>query len=141
MTFTGIISMKPTAFRSYALTAAAALVFGAAAVTGQINGTLSGPVVGYFFSAPDRTIRPLQGIVGSATVGNPVNVGFSISQALTLDGRHFLVSSDSSPSLLNLNLETAPASASALPLAASPAVAAAGAGGTAAAFYYRGKGA
>jgi hypothetical protein len=88
-------------------------------------------------SAPEQQLRTLRGVLGSATVGDPVELGFSITQALTLDMRHLVASSESNSELLNLNLETSPASVDAISGAPARASrAAASVRGTSAAFYY-----
>jgi hypothetical protein len=94
-------------------------------------------VLGYVLGASEQQLRPLRGVLGSATVGDPVELGFAITDALTMDMRHFVASSESSAELLALNLETNPASVSAISGAhARPSYAAASGRGTSAAFYY-----
>jgi hypothetical protein len=101
----------------------------------QLTGTLSGPVVGYVFDRNAGNLRPVKGILGSATVGAPVETGFAISQALTLDASHVIVSRDAE--LLALSLDAGQISPLAIPgLPANPTRAAASVQATAAAFYY-----
>jgi hypothetical protein len=93
--------------------------------------------LGYVLSAPEQQLRPLRGILGSATVGDPVELGFPIADALTMDMRHFVASSEANPELLVLNMETSPASVAPISGARPrPSYAAASVRGTSAAFYY-----
>jgi len=109
------------------------------ASAGQSNATLSGPVLGYVFHASEGTLRPLRGVAGNATVGDPVPFDFAISQALTLDARHFVISTDASPELLAISMESNPASVAAIRNApSSPTRAIGSVHGNAAAFYYAG---
>ena len=82
---------------------------------GQLTATLSGPTLGYVWSGAEGALRPLQGILGNATIGDPVDLGFAISQAVALDGRHFLASVHGNPALVLLNLEKVPPAVTAIP--------------------------
>jgi hypothetical protein len=103
----------------------------------QSNAMLSAPVLGYVLNAPEGKLRPLRGIVGATTVGDPEPLDFPIVQALTLDSRHVIVSTNANRELLAVGLETSPASLTAISGAASnPSLTAASAHGTAAVFHY-----
>jgi DNA-binding beta-propeller fold protein YncE len=113
------------------------LLMVASAVGGQSAATLSGPVLGYVFSAPEGKLRPLRGVLGSATIGDPLPFDFAITQAWTLDKSHVVVSTSDSPELLAISLETNPVSLTAISGAPSdPSQAAASIHGKAGAFYY-----
>jgi hypothetical protein len=106
---------------------------------GQSNATLSGPVLGYVFNVPEGKLRPLRGVAGNATIGDPEPFDFSISQSLMLDARHAVVSTDANPELLAINMESHPASIAAIRNAPSgPTRAIGSVHGNAAAFYYAG---
>ena len=102
----------------------------------QFSSTLSGPVLGYVFDRNAGKVRPVRGILGSATVGAPVESAPTVSQVLTLDARHAIVSSDSSPELLALRLDSEPLSMAIAGVPVNPSRSAASILGTAAAFYY-----
>jgi len=109
----------------------------ASAVGGQSTATLSGPVLGYVFNAPEGKLRPLRGVLGSATIGDPLPFDFVITQAWTLDKSHVVVSTSATSELLALSLETSPLSVIAISRAPSdPSQASASVHGKAAAFYY-----
>lgn len=59
---------------------AAASVLVAELASAQV--TLSGPTLGMFFDAQAQAIRPILGIPGSATAGQPINVGFPLAAGL-----------------------------------------------------------
>ena len=114
-----------------------ALLVATLASGGQISATLSGPVLGYLWNSGDGKLRPVQGILGNASIGDPVELGFAISQVLALDSRHFLVSTDASPGLVLIDM--VPTSPSVIPVANAPAKPFQVAGsrnGSAAALYY-----
>jgi hypothetical protein len=99
------------------------------------TGSLSGPVVGYVFDQNAGRVRPVQGFLGSATVGAPVETDFAISQTLALDANHAVVSTDATLLVLSLNgSQTSPRAIPDVP--ANPTRMAASVGATAAAFYY-----
>jgi len=117
---------------AFALLSSAAL-----ASAGQLSGTLSGPTLGYMWSPSDGMLHPLVGIPGNTTIGKAQDLGFVISQALALDGRHFLASTDASAALVSINAAVVPASITEIADApAGPSRAAGSRAGTAAAFYY-----
>jgi hypothetical protein len=45
------------------------------------TGTFSGPVAGYVFDSSSHSLRPVLGIPGSATVGAPIDAGYSFANA------------------------------------------------------------
>jgi hypothetical protein len=109
------------------------------AVGGQLSATLSGPVAGYVFNAGEGKLRPLGGILGSATFGDPIELGRPISQAWSLDAQHILASPDGEPELIVINLETtSPSIVSISGTIAQPSEVSISSRGTAAAFYYDG---
>jgi len=109
------------------------------ASAGQSNATLSGPVLGYVFHASEGKLRPLRGVPGNATVGDPEPFDFAISQVLTLDARHVVVSSDASPELLAISMESNIASIAVIRnVPSGPTQAVGSVHGNAAAFYYAG---
>jgi hypothetical protein len=117
------------------VTLAIAVVFIASGMRAAQFGSLSGPVVGYVFDRNAGNLRPVKGILGSATVGAPVDTGFAISQVLTLDADHVIVSTDTE--LLALSIDGGQTSRLAIPgLPANPTSGAASVRATAAAFYY-----
>ena len=106
---------------------------------GQSNATLSGPVLGYVFNVSEGKLRPLRGVAGNATIGDPEPFDFSISQSLMLDARHAVVSTDANPELLAVGMESHPGSVAAIRNAPSgPTRAIGSVHGSAAAFYYAG---
>ena len=97
---------SPLRLRRLSLANAGVLLMVSVAALGQFGASLSGPVAGYIFDG--RGLRPVQGILGSATVGRPIELGFVLSKAWVLDARHVIVSTEASPELLTLNMETKP---------------------------------
>jgi hypothetical protein len=103
----------------------------------QWGGYLSGPVFGYIFDNSSSRWYPLQGVPGSATVGVPIDPGFRSSQALLLDARHAIVSTENGDELRLLDMETRPPLVTTIArIPGIPANAVASAQGTAAAFYF-----
>jgi DNA-binding beta-propeller fold protein YncE len=45
-------------------------------------GRVAGPVVGFLFDNPSRTVRPIQGVPGAAAVGAPMNLGLDVASAV-----------------------------------------------------------
>ena len=76
----------------------------------QFSANLSGPSLGYVWDAGEGKLRPLLGIVGNALIGEPVDLGFGITNAVALDGRHFLAATDADDVLRFIDLETNPIS-------------------------------
>lgn len=109
------------------------------AAGGQLSSTLSGPVAGYVVGAGEGKLRPLLGILGNATIGDPIEIGLPLSQAWPLDTHHILASPNEGPDLVIINLETAsPSIVSVSGVPAQPSEVAISASGSAAVFYYRG---
>ena len=107
------------------------------AVAAAQFGSLSGPVLGYVFDRDAGKLRPVRGILGSATIGSPLESEILTSGVLTLDSSHVVASSESSAELLALSLEGSNISRLVIAdVPASPSSAAASPRGTAAAFYY-----
>jgi hypothetical protein len=119
------------------LLCSALLATTAALAAAQLNGTLSGPKLGYLWSSSDGSLHPLLGIPGSSTIGVAQNPGVVLSQAFALDGTRFIASSDSNSAALSLNLATSPATI--VPIAGAPAqpwsIAASRSASTAALYY------
>jgi hypothetical protein len=76
------------------------------AQAGQSSAALSGPILGYVWNQSDRTIRPLQGILGNATIGQPLDLSVALSQVVSLDGRHFVALAENGARLLSISLES-----------------------------------
>ena len=123
--------------RNRIFTAAAAVVLLTSVLSAAQFGSLSGPVLGYVFDRNAASVRPVRGILGSATVGLPVDFGVVFSQVLMLDAVHAIASADASPQLLELRMDVSPVSIVVIPgVPANPARTAASLHGTSAAFYY-----
>ena len=103
----------------------------------QFAGSLSGPVLGYVFDRNAGKMRPVRGILGSSTVGAPIESGFAISRVLSLDARHVVASPEGGADLVALTLDGTESSAVAISgIPANPTRSAASMPGTVAAFYY-----
>ena len=114
-------------------------IFSAASLVsaGQLSGTLAGPGLGSMWSTSDGKLHPLLGIAGNATIGNAEDLGFTFSQVLALDGRHFLASTDANAAVLSINVAAVPASITVVANApAAPSLAVGSRGGTSAGLYY-----
>jgi len=93
-----------------------------ALVMAQSAGTISGPTLGYVFDPSLSSIRPLRGIAGSAMVGEPVNLGFALSNAISLrDERYILAAPQEGSYLVAINLGVNPPVAKAITGAAKSA--------------------
>jgi len=115
---------------------AAALIAPVAA--GQLATRVSGPVIGYVWDAQQHQLRPLQGVLGSATIGDPVDLGIDINDALELGQSRLLLTSSGPAPLLAVDLSTNPPSVEQVAGAsAAPTLAASSPSGTAAALYDR----
>jgi hypothetical protein len=113
-------------------------LFGPGPVAGtQLPNKLSGPIVGYVWSVTDHALHPIQGVLGNATIGAPLDAGFELTQALPLDERHFLGSTPDETSLVVISAATLPFTKSAVAGApAKPSLAARSEKGSAAVLYY-----
>lgn len=58
-------------------------------------GDISGPVAGYFFDAPSRSVRPVLGIPGASTIGQPLDLGFDAAVAAVAPAQDFLLAGGS----------------------------------------------
>lgn len=103
------------------------------------SATLSGPSLGFVWSDGDATLRPLQGILGNATIGDPLDLGVPFTRVDALDGRHFLGSAVGNPALLYINMESGQSPRSIPEAPANPSLAAGSRRGSAAALYYAGQ--
>ncbi len=56
------------------------LVFFAGLASAQ-TGALSGPVAGYVYDRGAQSLRPIAGLLGAATVGAPIDAGYSLTAA------------------------------------------------------------
>jgi hypothetical protein len=52
-----------------------------AGLAGAQSGTFAGPVAGYVFDSGTHSLRPVLGIPGSATIGAPIDAGYSLTAA------------------------------------------------------------
>jgi hypothetical protein len=101
----------------------------------QFGASLSGPVVGYVFDG--HALRAIQGVLGSATLGPPLDLGQEIDSAWIIDSRHVIATVVPSRNVVTINLETAPVSINALlDLPANPTTIATSASAVTVAFYY-----
>jgi hypothetical protein len=129
------MTAPPSVGARAALLVAAALIAPVAA--GQLVTRVSGPVIGYVWYAQQHQLRPLQGVLGSATVGDPVDLGVEISDALELGASRLLLTSRG-PVLLAVDLSMDPPSVGRVAGASfSPALAVSSPLGSAAALYDR----
>jgi hypothetical protein len=98
---------------------------------------LSGPVLGHILEPRTGKLRPVLGIPGSATIGKPVNLGFTPVRILAMDSRYIFGFSDTHPELLWADLSTEPASVTTVNgVPAGFSIGVASLGGISAAFYY-----
>jgi hypothetical protein len=113
-------------------------ILGHAVVAGtQLPNKVSGPIAGYVWSATDHAIRPIQGVLGNATIGAPVDAGFEMTQALPVDERHFLSTTTDEASLVVIGFATPSFTKSVVAGApANPSLAVRSAKGSAAVLYY-----
>src|SRR6266545_1404487 len=68
---------------------------GALAAGALRAGDIGGPVSGYLFDADARTVRPVLGIPGAATVGQPLDFGFDLKLAAVAPSQDYLVAAGS----------------------------------------------
>ena len=120
----------------FLIRAALAVLVASAALSAQFSSTLSGPVLGYVLDRNAGTVRPIRGILGSATIGGPVDSAPTVSQLLTLDARNVVVSAHSGSELIALHLDKELSSTPLAGFPANPFRSAASIRGGAAAFYY-----
>lgn len=111
------------------------LIAAAVAAGAQIPDQVSGPVLGYVWSAEERVVRPLQGVIGSATIGAPVDISADITLALALDPRRLLVAGPDGLRVAEMTAAGARVTSRMPDAAAGAALGAASRGGSTAALY------
>lgn len=89
--------------RKLILAAFGLLIVALPSVEAQLSGAMSGPKLGYIWNGKDGTFRPVLGIPGSATIGDPLSPPFRPAEVVPLDGHRFLVTTPSDPSLYLLD--------------------------------------
>jgi hypothetical protein len=115
--------------------AAVALLSPTTSEARQFGASLSGPVVGYV--SDGHALRAIQGILGSATFGQPLDLRQEIDSAWTIDSQHVIGTVGPNRSVVTINLESAPVSVNALlDVPANPTTVAMSASAATAAFYY-----
>jgi hypothetical protein len=57
-------------------------LFGLGVCLGMAQSTLTGPTLGVFFDPKTHAIRPIWGIPGSATAGQPIDLGFPLAAGM-----------------------------------------------------------
>jgi hypothetical protein len=76
---------------------------------GQSPGSLAGPVVGYLFDGSAKMFRPISGIMGSSTVGEPIVAGLQMSFGVSLpDSRHVIAAPDTGLDLVSIDMGVLP---------------------------------
>jgi len=115
----------------------AVLVAGVAAA--QAGPALSGPTMGLVFDASQSALRPVRGIPGAATLGDPVNLGFALASATVSPRQDYALALRADDS--SLVLVRAGSASAAIPGARpAPALMVFSPAGTAAALYNSGAG-
>ncbi len=99
------------------------LVQSAVALFGQ-TGQVGGPVIGFAFDSSVRALRPILGIPGASTLGDPLNAGLDLSSAVVAPRQDSAIAfaSDGSLHLLRLGSGAAEVLCGACPATASTAV-------------------
>jgi hypothetical protein len=105
---------------------------------GIAQSTLNGPSLGLFFDPMAHAIRPIWGILGSATAGQPMDVGFPLAAGLisALQDYALVVAGDGSMSVITFT-PNGPAVQPIRGTAGTPDLMFMSPGGTSAALYYR----
>lgn len=117
---------------------ASLILFWCCDITNAQVGSLSGPLWGLVFDDDVGSLRPLRGIPGSATLGDPFPLPVSLSRALIVDTRHAIVQPRNSEHVLVLDMSADPPSTIPIPgVPAQYSLAALSADNTTAAFYHR----
>jgi hypothetical protein len=113
-----------------------------AAVAAAQSGTaLSGPTMGLVFDSSQSALRPIRGIPGAATLGDPVNLGFALASATVSPRQDYALALKADDSSLVLVRAGAEVSSTAVPGARpAPALIVFSPAGTAAALYDSGAG-
>lgn len=119
------------------LTATVVVLLASATMIAAQWGSLSGPVLGYVFDPEAGSPRPVKGILGSATIGDPLDIGVAASQFLMLDPVHAVASTDTTVEFLTLSLDAQQVSRTTIPgVAGNSSKIVASRQGTSAAFYF-----
>ena len=84
------------------------------------NGQIAGPAIGFVFDSSVSALRPVLGIPGASTMGNPVNAGFALSWATVAPRQDSAIATAADGSLHLLRLSSGVAET---PCAACPATA------------------
>src|ERR1051325_1641400 len=79
--------------KSYSALLTIALATVPTALLGQDSESsgIRGPVMGYIFDAPQKAIRPINGIPGSSLVGRRLDVPFAVTAAAVSPNRDFVL--------------------------------------------------
>ena len=121
-----------------ALTTLAVVLLTSASAVAQF-GSLSGPVFGYVVDSKNGDIHPVKGILGSATVGERLDIGVTPSLIVTLGQGQAIAATTDAVELWTLSLDTARITRSPIAgLAGNPTRVSVSLQGNAAAFYYSG---
>jgi hypothetical protein len=114
----------------------AVVLLAATSAFGQF-GSLSGPVLGYVVDGKTSAVRPVKGILGSATLGEVLDTGVAPSSAAALGPGHAIVSTSTGIELLALSTDASRITRASIPGAsANPSRVAISRQATSAAFYY-----
>lgn len=105
--------------QKWLLQIALALLF-AGVVAAQAGTALSGPTMGLVFDSAKSALRPIRGIPGAATLGDPVNIGFPLASATVSPRQDFALALRADDSSLVLVRAGAQVSSTAI-LGARPA--------------------
>lgn len=104
---------------------------------GIAQGTLSGPTLGLFFDPKAHAIRPIWGIPGSATAGQPVDVGFPLAAGVISPSQDYALVVSGEGSMSAITFPSSGPSAQAISgVAAKPDRMVTSPGGKSAALYY-----
>ena len=114
-------------------------VFLAGVAAGQTGTALSGPTLGLVFDSSQSALRPIRGIPGAASLGDPVNAGFSLASATVSPQQGYAIALKADDS--SVVLVRAGGASAAIPGARpAPALVVFSPAGTAAALYDSGAG-
>lgn len=96
----------------------------AAASLGAQTAQVGGPVIGFVYDSSVNALRPVQGIPGASTLGDPLDVGFASSLAFVAPRQDsaIAIASDGSLHLLRLSSGAAEVRCAACPSTAEAAV-------------------
>jgi hypothetical protein len=114
----------------------AAVLLSAVSASAQF-GSLSGPVLGYVVDGKTSAVRPVKGILGSATVGDRLDTGTLPTSVVTLGSGHAISATKDGIDVLTLSPDSERITRSPIPgVAGSPSHVSVSRQATAAAFYY-----